>query len=144
MHVFVVQVRRGPDRAGEPVQHHVREQWSRLIAASGSSDAGCVHSLNFSTIHASWPTGEWKVRRPSYGSGGLLEVTAAFVVPPVEELQATPLDVGEAGALVLRDLPVRDKSVGCRVDVQAHDVVGIYPTQLHGYELADVTTLTQR
>jgi hypothetical protein len=32
--------------------------WSRSTASSGRVAAGSVHSWNFSTIHASWPTGE--------------------------------------------------------------------------------------
>jgi hypothetical protein len=36
----------------------VVSSWSRSTASSGSSAAALVHSLNFSTIQASWPTGE--------------------------------------------------------------------------------------
>ena len=32
--------------------------WSRSTACSGTSAAGLTHSWNFSTIQASWPTGE--------------------------------------------------------------------------------------
>ena len=56
---LVDELGRGATGAGEPVDADVGQQ---LVAVDGvapeAAAAGLVHSLNFSTIHASWPTGE--------------------------------------------------------------------------------------
>ena len=117
--------------------------WSRSTASSGSSAAGFVHSLNFSTIQASWATGESLRPYASVcGRGGLdLQVPSPVGFPAPQLPQSALLGLGHILGFIGQHPADQCECRRVRVHVCADDTIGVVDAQVSRDARSDVAAM---